>query len=401
MIHVAGRRGSDVRSDAWVEIEPRTSGGIELAVRSRVDAYYGESIRAQARACLAALTVEHARVSIEDQGALPFVLDARIEAAGRRAGLAAGRAAVSQRAALPPPSPRERLRRSRLYLPGNEPKFLINAGLYRPDAVILDLEDSVHPDEKDTARILVRNALAAVDFHGAERMVRINQLPLGLEDLRAVVPERPDVILVPKVESPEAIAAVDRILDELLLGDTRPVWILPILESALGIERAFDVGRASPRVVALTLGLEDYAADLGVPRSPDGLESVYARRRLVNAARAAGIAPIDSVYGQVDDLEGLRAWGARSRALGFVGMGCVHPRQIPVIHQAFAPTPAEIDRALAIVRAYESAQAEGKGVVSLGSKMIDPPVVRQAQRTVDQARRAGRLQAGEPSRGGA
>jgi citrate lyase subunit beta/citryl-CoA lyase len=221
-------------------------------------------------------------------------------------------------------------------------------------------------------------------------MVRINQLPAGLADLRAVAAERPDVILVPKVESPEAVVEVERELDRAAGGDPRPMWILPILESALGIERALDIARASARTIGLTLGLEDYCADLGVPRSRDGIESEWARRRLVNAARAGGLVPIDSVYGQVDDLDGLRAWGERSRALGFVGMGCIHPRQIPVIHDAFAPTPAEIDRAVAIVQAYEAALAEGKGVVSLGSKMIDPPVLRQAQMLVAQARGAGR-----------
>ena len=128
-----------------------------------------------------------------------------------------------------------------------------------------------------------------------------------------------------------------------------------------------------------------------MPRSPEGHESYYARLRVVNAARAAGVAPIDSVYGQVDDVEGLARWGERSRALGFVGMGCIHPRQIPVIHAAFAPTPAEIERAQRIVAAYEAAQAAGRAVVSVGSKMIDPPVVRQAATLVAQARAAGRL----------
>jgi citrate lyase subunit beta / citryl-CoA lyase len=384
MIGSAGRRGDEVRSDAWVEIEPRTSGGVELSLRSRVDAYYGTSIRKQVEERLSTLGLPHARVTIEDQGALPFVLEARIEAAARRAGIAVAARAVPAARSAPSVPPRDRLRRSRLYLPGNEPKFLINAGLYRPDGVILDLEDSVHPDEKDAARLVVRNALGAVDFLGAERMVRINQLPLGLEDIAAVGPERPEVILVPKVESAATIAEID----EALGG---AIGILPILETALGIEQAFAIASASPRVVALTLGLEDYAADLCVPRSSEGYESYYARLRVVNAARAAGVAPIDSVYGQVDDLEGLARWGERSRTLGFVGMGCIHPRQIPVIHAAFAPTAAEIERAERIVAAWKAAQAAGSSVVSLGSKMIDPPVVRQAATLVAHARRTGRL----------
>jgi citrate lyase subunit beta/citryl-CoA lyase len=166
---------------------------------------------------------------------------------------------------------------------------------------------------------------------------------------------------------------------------------MPILESALGIENALEIARASKRVVALTIGLEDYAADLGVPKSAAGDESLWARRRMVNAARAAGVQAIDSVYGQVDDAEGLRSWALRSRALGFEGMGCVHPRQIPILHEAFNPAPAEIERARRIVDAFERAQAAGLGVVSLGSKMIDPPVLEQAQRVVARARALGLL----------
>jgi citrate lyase subunit beta/citryl-CoA lyase len=166
---------------------------------------------------------------------------------------------------------------------------------------------------------------------------------------------------------------------------------MPILESALGIEHAFEIAAASDRVAALTLGLEDYAADIGVPRSAEGDESLYARTRTVNAARAAGVQAIDSVFGQIDDVEGLRRWCERSRRLGFVGMGCLHPRQIEIIHAAYAPTAAEIEKALKIVDAFERAQAAGLGVVSLGSKMIDPPVILQAQRIVRQARETGRI----------
>jgi citrate lyase subunit beta/citryl-CoA lyase len=164
---------------------------------------------------------------------------------------------------------------------------------------------------------------------------------------------------------------------------------MPILESALGIENALEIASASPRIAAITIGLEDYSADLGVPKTEEGAESAWARQRLVNAAKAAGVQAIDSVYGQVDDLEGLRRWGERSRRMGYEGMGCVHPRQIRVIHEAFRPPAAQIEKALKIVAAYELARAEGRGVVSLGSKMIDPPVVRQAQTLVEQARNLG------------
>jgi citrate lyase subunit beta/citryl-CoA lyase len=328
---------------------------------------------------------------MHDEGALPFVIAARIEAAVRRAGLGQGRRALPEQVSLPAPVARDRLRRSRLYLPGSEPKYFINAGLHAPDAVIFDLEDSVHPAEKDAARILARNALRAVDCAGAERTVRINQLPLGLADLEEVILEQPDMVLIPKTEHAEQVVEVNRKITELKQRQqlSRPIWLMPILESALGIENAFAVATATPNVAAITIGLEDYTADLGVVKSSDGAESLYARTRLVNAARAAGVQAIDSVYGDVADMDGLLRWGQKSRALGFEGMGCVHPLQIAVVHKAFAPTAAEIEKAQKIVVAFEEAQQRGLGVVSLGSKMIDPPVVQRALKLVKRANDMG------------
>src|SRR5579864_3126869 len=160
----AGHSGSEVRSDLHVRVELREAGGINVELESRVEPYYGESIRRQAEEVLEALGVRHASVEIRDEGALPFVIAARIEAAARRAGLGVGTRVLPDRLALPEPSTRDRMRRSRLYVPGSEPKYFINAALHGSDGVILDLEDSVHASEKDAARILVRNALRAVDF---------------------------------------------------------------------------------------------------------------------------------------------------------------------------------------------------------------------------------------------
>lgn len=389
----AGHWGKDIRSDLHVAFEARDNGGIEISLESRVAPYYGQAVMEQARAVLAQLGVEHARVAIHDEGALPFTIGARIEAATRRAGAGVGKHWLPEQHPLPPPSPKERLRRSRLYLPGSEPKYFINAALHAPDAVILDLEDSVHRDEKDAARILVRNALRAVDFGACERMVRINQLPLGLEDLAAIVGQSPDLILMPKVEQPDQVAEVGRMIAEIKNreGITRPVWIMPILESALGIENALAIAAASENVAALTIGLEDYTADLGVVKTAEGRESQYARSRVVNAARAAGVQAIDSVYGDVGDMNGLRLWGEASRAMGFEGMGCIHPGQIRVIHEAFRPTTAEIAKAQKIVAAFEDAQSKGLAVVSLGSKMIDPPVVHRAVKLVERAKTMGAI----------
>ena len=199
------------------------------------------------------------------------------------------------------------------------------------------------------------------------------------------------MILIPKVESPnEIVEAIARIAEiKANYGITRPIWLMPILESALGIENAFGIAQASDKIVALTIGLEDYTADLGVVKTSAGAESLYARQRVVNAAHAACLQAIDSVFGDIADLDGLRAWGLDSRALGFEGMGCVHPVQIAVIHDAFAPALAELERARKIVAAYNEAQQNGLGVVSLGSKMIDPPVVHRALKLMARAQAMG------------
>lgn len=389
----AGRLGKDVRSDLHVKFEPNGS-KLEIELTSRVGLYYGDNIRQQTHAVAEALGVTTGKLTITDEGALPFVIGARIEAAIRRAGLGNGKKWLPEKTVHPEHSAKDRMRRSRLYLPGAEPKYFVNAGLHQPDAVILDLEDSVHPGEKDASRLLVRNVLRAVDFGAAERMVRINQLPLGLDDLEEIVPEQPDLILLPKVEHARQVLEVDRKISEIETreGITQPIWIMPIIESALGIEHAFAIATASDRVCALTIGLEDYTADLGVARTQSGQESQYARLRLVNAAKAAGVQAIDSVFSDVADMDGLRKWGEQSRALGFDGMGCIHPLQIQVIHQAYAPTQAEIDKALKIVAAFEDAKARGLGVVSLGSKMIDPPVVNRAVKLVERAKQMGLVQ---------
>ncbi len=381
----AGQRGERVRSDCWVRLEPRTSGGLELCVRSKEEAMYGHAVRATCRTVLEALGVRDAVVSVEDEGALDFVLAARIEAAVKRAGL--GNGAVF----LPAPGPgfgartaRERFRRSRLYLPGNEPKHFLNAGLHRPDGIILDLEDAVAPSEKDAARLVVRNALRAVDFGQSERMVRINQGERGLEDVDAVAPQNVHMLLIPKVETAEHVKAVYARAEAArpAAGLERPCLLMPIIESALGCFNALAIATASPNVAALTIGLEDYTADLDAQRTLEGRKSLWARQVIVNAARAAGVTPIDTVFSDLTDMEGLRQAALEAKSLGFEGKGCIHPRQIPVVHEAFAPSPDEVEKAKRIVLAFDDAERQGLGVVALGPKMIDPPVVKRALRTV-------------------
>jgi citrate lyase subunit beta/citryl-CoA lyase len=390
----AGRRGADVRSDCWISIEPTDSGGISLDLKSKVEAMYGASVRSTVEDGLKFFGIKNARVQVEDQGALPFVIMARLETAVRRLDRGNVKPLLPEMCSeCTYGTSRERMRRSRLYLPGNEPKFMLNAGVHKPDGIILDLEDSVHPGEKDAARVMVRNGLRQVDFMGAERMVRINQGELGLEDLDFVIPHNVHVILIPKCESAELVMAVDEKIQKMRKseGVKAEVYIMPIVESALGAFRAYEIAAASPNVAALTIGLEDYTADIGTRRTSEGRESFWARSQVVNAARAAHVQPIDTVFSDVGDMEGLRQSVFEAKSLGFDGKGCIHPRQISVIHEAFAPTDAEIERARKIVTAFEDAEAKGLGVVSLGSKMIDPPVVKRALHTVNLAVAVGKL----------
>lgn len=390
----AGIRGPTVRSDCWVEVELSPAGERRHQITSRVAALYGDAIQAEVRAALAALAADDLRVTLDDAGALPWALLARVETAVRRLRPA------TINSALPPlnpatcyPSERHRLRRSRLYLPGNTPKYFINAGLYRPDAVILDLEDSVPPGEKDAARLLVRNALRAVSFYGAEKMVRINALPGGLEDVRMLASHGVHTLLLPKVETAEEVLAVAELLDELSHDEPRcaEVYLIPIVESARGALQAWSIAAASPRTVALAIGLEDYTANIGARRTLEGRESLWARGQIVNAARAAGVQPLASVWSDLADSDGLHAWSTEARAWGFAGVGCVHPQQVRVVHAAFTPSRDEIERARRIVAASIAAQAAGLGVVSVDDRMVDAPVVERAREALRLASAAGKL----------
>lgn len=383
----AGNKGDKDRSDCFVSLDLATSGGITIELKSKVNSLYGDSIVTLTKDVLKYFEIKNAKVNIEDKGALPFVIAARLEAAIKKV-------LPSEMEYLPEAlsgnqytTTKNRHRFSRLYLPGNTPSLMINAGVHKPNGVILDLEDAVAVDKKDEAKILVRNALRALDFMGAERMVRINQLPAGLQDLDFIVPHHVHVILIPKCEGAQQIREVNnRILEiQNRVQQKSQIWLMPIVESALGVMKAFEIAQAADNVVAVAIGLEDYTADLGVKRTLEGTESLFARSMIVNACKASGVQPIDSVFSDVGDMEGLKKNVLHSKALGFEGMGCIHPRQIKVIHENFAPDEQDINKAKRIVMAFEEASKKGLGVVSLGTKMIDAPVVKRAQRTIDLA----------------
>jgi len=384
----SGKRGDSVRSDCYFEIELKNSDGIKIDFKSKVDVMYGESIKQMILDMSKFFGLKDAKILLEDNGALPFILAARFELAVKRLF-----PDLKKEYLLPFHEKNlystkiDQLRRSRLYLPGNEPKFFVNAGLHSPDGIILDLEDSVAPSEKDAAQLLVRNSLRSVDFYGAERMVRINQLPKGLDDLKFIVPYNVNVILIPKCESAEQIHQLEKEVEKLKKQHKveNPIYFMPIIESALGVIKAFEIASASKNNCALAIGLEDYTADIGTQRTNEGSESIFARQMLVNAAKAAGIQAIDTVFSDVADMEALRQSVIEAKSLGFEGKGCIHPRQIKVVHEAFAPTSDEIEKAKKIVQAFEEAEKKGLGVVSLGSKMIDPPVVKRAINTINLA----------------
>jgi len=391
---MTGNKGKGVRSDCFVTLELTGKGGIDLQVQSKVAVMYGDDIRREALEILKFFGIRNAKVTIEDSGALPLVIAARLEAAIKKL-------RPSEKEFLPAilkennyRTEKDRNRFSRLYLPGNSPSLMVNAGIHKPDGIILDLEDAVAPDKKDEARYLVRNALRAINFYGAERMVRINQGQRGLDDLDFIIPHNVNLILLPKCEHPDQVRAVNdkiKTLSPVTRHPSRVTWIMPIIESALGVMNAFAIAGSAENVVSLAIGLEDYTADLGTRRTAEGAESFFARSMVVNAARAAGIQPIDSVFSDVGDMEGLRQNVLRSKALGFDGMGCIHPRQIAVIHETFAPSAEEIDKARKIVNAFHKAQEQGLGVVALGTKMIDPPVVKRALNTINLAVKMNKL----------
>ena len=331
--------------------------------------------------------IKNAILTIDDKGSLDYVLAARIETAIKMLIETDKEFLLELIPENNYDSKKERFRFSRLYLPGNTPNLMINAGIHKPNGIILDLEDSVAFSKKHEAQLLVRNALRQVDFYGTERMVRINQIPKGLDDLKYIIPHNVHVILVPKCETKEQIQTLENEIEKIKKSHNiyNSIFLMPIIESALGVENAFEIAKSSENIVALAIGLEDYTADLGVSRTIEATESFYARTRIVNACKAAGIQAIDSVFSDVGDMEALAENVKKSKSLGFEGMGCIHPRQIKVIHENFAPTIDEIVKAKKIVLAFIDATEKGLGVVSLGTKMIDPPVVKRAQKTVELA----------------
>jgi len=286
------------------------------------------------------------------------------------------------------------MRRSMLFLPGNNPNMLINGNCLGSDAVIFDLEDAVSPAEKDAARILVRNTMRYMDFGGCERIVRINSIdtPYWQADLDAILPQKPDLILLPKTGAAADILAADAYMTE---AEQRfglahnAVGLMALIETAMGVEHAFSIASASNRVRALFLGAEDLTADLQCKRTKEGREIEYARTRLVVAARAAGIDVYDTPFTDVNDDDGIVRDAQLAKSLGFTGKASISPRHVEVINHIFSPTLKEIDYAYEVMEAIALAKQQGKGAIALHGKMVDAPIVARAERTIAMAKALG------------
>ena len=280
----------------------------------------------------------------------------------------------------------ERLRRTMMFVPGANAAMLRDAPLYGADSIMFDLEDAVSLKEKDSARVLVDSALKTFDYGNIEIVVRINALDAGgAEDIEAMVLAGVDVIRLPKTETAQDIIDVEAVITEVEQQNDIPVGttkMMAAIESAEGVLNAPAIAKSSTRLIGIALGAEDYVTNMKTRRHPDGQELFFARSMILHAARAAGIAAIDTVYSDVDNTEGFEAEVRLIKQLGFDGKSVINPRQIPLVNTIYAPTEKEIQNAKEVIWGIREAEAKGSGVISVNGKMVDKPIVERAERVI-------------------
>ena len=280
----------------------------------------------------------------------------------------------------------ERLRRTMMFVPGANAAMLRDAPLYGADSIMFDLEDAVSLKEKDSARVLVHSALKTFDYGNIEIVVRINALDAGgAEDIEAMVLAGVDVIRLPKTETAQDIIDVEAVITEVEQQNDIPVGttkMMAAIESAKGVLNAPAIAKSSTRLIGIALGAEDYVTNMKTRRHPDGQELFFARSMILHAARAAGIAAIDTVYSDVDNTEGFEAEVCLIKQLGFDGKSVINPRQIPLVNTIYAPTEKEIQNAKEVIWGIREAEAKGSGVISVNGKMVDKPIVERAERVI-------------------
>jgi citrate lyase subunit beta/citryl-CoA lyase len=286
-----------------------------------------------------------------------------------------------------------KLRRSMLFLPGANAAMLSTAFVYKPDSIMFDLEDAVSLREKDAARLLVFHALQLPVYRDIETVVRINPLstPFGLKDLQAAVRGGVDVVRLPKTDSEDDVHQLETEVERIEKACGRPVGstkLMAAIESASGVINAVSIARSSPRMIGIALAGFDYVMDMQTERG-DGSELYYARCAVLHAARAAGIDAFDVVFSDLNDEEGFLKEVDLIKRLGFNGKSLINPRQIELLHNAYAPTEEEVDYAKRVVAAAEKGEREGLGVISLNGKMIDAPIINHARRLLQRADASG------------
>ncbi|OTO96585.1 citrate (pro-3S)-lyase subunit beta [Enterococcus sp. DIV0385] len=286
----------------------------------------------------------------------------------------------------------ERLRRTMMFVPGANAAMLRDAPLYGADSVMFDLEDAVSLNEKDSARTLVHFALKTFDYSAIETVVRINGLDtVGALDIEAMVLAGVNVIRLPKTETAQDIIDVAAVITQVEEENDLPVGttkMMAAIESAEGVLNARDIATASDRLIGIALGAEDYVTNMKTRRYPDGQELLFARSMILHAARAAGIAAIDTVFSDINDTDGFIAETTHIKQLGFDGKSVINPRQIPLVNGIYAPSKAEIQQAKEVIWAIREAESKGSGVISLNGKMVDKPIVERAERVIALAKAA-------------
>ena len=287
-----------------------------------------------------------------------------------------------------------KLRRSMLFVPGANAAMISNTFIYKPDSIMFDLEDSVALAEKDTARMLVAHALQHPLYRELETVVRVNPLAseFGLLDLNAVVRAGTDIVRLPKTDSAQDIIDMDAAITAIEKDCGRTVGstqLLAAIESAQGILAVNDIAKASPRLMGIALGAEDYVRNMKTERSPEGIELLFARSSILHAARANGLMAFDTVYSDARNEEGFLREASLIKQLGFDGKSLINPNQITLIHNLFAPTQKEVDHAERVIAAAEEAERNGSGVVSLNGKMVDSPIIERAKLVLQRAAASG------------
>ena len=289
----------------------------------------------------------------------------------------------------------EKLYRSWLFCPANNPKLLYSATTYAPDAIIFDLEDAVPVDEKDDARDLLVEALKTIDYKDIIVLARVNPLytPFGEKDIRELVPAGLKYIRFPMCETVQHVQELDALLTELEKANNIPVGTVKVaaaLETPLGVYNALAIAQED-RIFAISLGAEDFTRSLGATRTPKGVELDYARGKIVLEASIAGVLAIDTVWADMSNKEGFQAEVVHIKNMGFDGKACIHPAQIDDIHGVFTPKKEEIEQSLRIIQAAQDSGIKDGGVIKLDGKMVDIPVIQKAERIVKLAKAAGIL----------